>query len=181
MTDWLAGSYHQGGPTRTTRTGRSEAFQSSSAPALRCGEGPEGERNKQAGMQHLDVGDTRLLRQKARVQTTEANEGQVDMWSRAERHTLGERGRGRGKQPGSSNAKCELALSSVARCLVVAQWPRRRARPRFSQIELDPPCGAPNWDKGGWNNKAEPLDCPLTNGKASAVETARAVLCLVKG
>lgn len=35
-------------------------------------------------------------------------------------------------------------------------------QPRFSQIELDPPCGAPNWDKGGWNNKAEPLDCPLT-------------------
>lgn len=87
-----------------------------------------------------------------------------------------------GKQPGSSNAKCELALSSVARCLllVVAQWPRRRARPRFSQIELDPPCGAPNWDKGGWNNKAEPLDCPLTNGRARAVETARAVLCLVR-
>lgn len=56
-----------------------------------------------------------------------------------------------------------LALLS----LLVAQWPRRRARPRFSQIELDPPCGAPNWDKGGWNNKAEPLDCPLTNADKS--------------
>lgn len=49
--------------------------------------------------------------------------------------------------------------SGPARSLVAAG-----ARPRFSQIELDPPCGAPNWDKGGWNNKAEPLDCPLTNG-----------------
>lgn len=65
--------------------------------------------------------------------------------------------------------------------LLVAQWPRRRARPRFSQIELDPPCGAPNWDKGGWNNKAEPLDCPLTNGKARADETVRAVVCSAKG
>lgn len=43
--------------------------------------------NKQTGMQHLDVGDTRLVRQgpESRVQTTEPNEGQVDMWSKAAR------------------------------------------------------------------------------------------------
>lgn len=67
--------------------------------------------------------------------------------------------------------------------LVVAQWPRRRARPRFSQIELDPPCGAPNWDKGGWNNKAEPLDCPPSHERQGqgSFEAARAVVCPVKG
>lgn len=73
-----------------------------------------------------------------------------------------------------------LSVLVLLRLCLVAQWPRRRARPRFSQIELDPPCGAPNWDKGGWNNKAEPLDCPLTNGKVRAVETVRAVVCSVE-
>lgn len=123
-----------------------------------------------------------------RVQTTEANEGQVDMWSSNKQQQSNTHGRGWWKRSRGEEAK---QASSRGRPMQNADWtgldwigsidewtalcrslaanggpvaPRRRARPRFSQIELDPPCGAPNWDKGGWNNKAEPLDCPLTNG-----------------
>lgn len=70
-------------PSRGPKTGRSEAFQSSSAPAWRCGEeGPEGEKKQtRPGCCTLTSVTLGSSGKRARVQTTEANEGQVDMWS----------------------------------------------------------------------------------------------------
>lgn len=117
------------------------------------------ETNK-TGMQHLDVGDTRLLRQKKiraqtqRVQTTEANEGQVDMWSRT---ATGEARRGGGETGERSREFNQASSRGLPQCganwmdgfdgwvnlVVVLPCARRRVRPRFSQIELDPPLWSP--------------------------------------
>lgn len=107
-------------------------------PGLRCGEGPEGgKRNKQTGMQHLDVGATRLLRQRPESRRRKRMKGRWTCGA-AGQHTAG----GNAAEASSRGRPMQMRIGlmgwMVCLSLLVAQWPRRRARPRFSQIELDP-------------------------------------------
>lgn len=146
-----------------------------------------GKKQTRPGCRHLDVGDTRLPRQgkkRAGVQTTEANEGQVDMWSSNKQQqsntrpgvveTQQRRGGEQSKQPGSSQCKMRIGLDWIGldrlmngslSLLMAAQWPPVAGRGpdsvRLSSTPLvEPRIGI----RVVGNNKAEPLDCPLTNG-----------------